>query len=95
MKKKQHKKAALQDNSQKVFTIGELDLTLKIDFRDEDLVIEENQEKTTKNFEDLKELKDLSFIENNKKLLSRIKVTSKNEMFKLLLIGNKNSKKKI
>jgi len=94
MKKKQHKKAALQDNSQKVFTIGELDLTLKIDFRDEDLVIEENQEKTTKNFEDLKELKDLSFIENNKKLLSRIKVTSKNEMFKLLLIGNKNSKKK-
>ena len=42
MKKKQHKKAASQDNSQKVFTMGKLDLTLKIDFRDEDLV--ENNE---------------------------------------------------
>lgn len=44
MKKKQHKKAVPQDNSQKMFTIEELDLTLKIDFRDEDLVVEENQD---------------------------------------------------
>ena len=102
MKKKQHKKVASQDNSQKVFTMGKLDLTLKIDFRDEDLV--ENNEggeepsnqngKTTKNFEDLNAIKDLDFIKNNKKLLNRIKVTSQNEMIKLLLIGNKNSKKK-
>lgn len=53
------------------------------------------KEKTTKNFENLKELKDLSFIENNKKIINRIKVTSINEMFKLLLIENKNSKKNI
>ena len=84
---KQQKMSDKTDKTQKIpllFTIGELDLTLHIDFLDEDLEIK---------FDDLNELKNLSFLEGNKKILNRFKIKSKNELLKLLLIGNRNSEK--
>ena len=83
----QQKMSDKTDKTEKIpllFTIGELDLTLHIDFLDEDLEIK---------FDDLNELKNLSFLDGNKKLLNRFKVKSKNELLKLLLIGNRNSEK--
>ena len=90
-----------------VFTIGELDLTLHIDFRDEDLEIREEgkdnsgqnneQQENDKKYydlEELTELKQLSFLKENKTTLNRFKVKSKNEVLKLFLLGNKNSEKK-
>ena len=82
-----------------VFTFGELDLTLMIDFHEEDLEKKDENEKgqeNTKqyyNIEDLSEIKSLSFLKNNEKVLNRFRVKSKNELIKLLLLGNKNSEK--
>ena len=79
-----------------VFTIGELNLILKIDFRDEDLKIKEKdkQEKNIKEdyykLEDLTELKSLSFLDNNKEVLKRFQLKSNNEILRLLLIGSQN-----
>ena len=102
MKKNQKKQIPM------VFTMGELDLTLKIDFKDEELEIKEensnkddekneskenNKQKNYYNIEDFKALKDISFLDGNKKIISRFVVNSNNELLKLLLIGNKNSEK--
>ena len=82
-----------------VFTIGELNLILKIDFRDEDLKIKEKdkQEKNIKEdyykLEDLTELKSLSFLDNNKEVLKRFQLKSNNEILRLLLIGSQNMEK--
>ena len=82
-----------------VFTMGEFDITLKIDFRDEDLEIKNEEDKKEDgqkyyNLEDLKAIKDLKFIEKNEKIIDKFKVKSKNNMLKLLLIGNQNSNTK-
>ena len=82
-----------------VFTMGEFDITLKIDFRDEDLEIKNEEDKKEDgqkyyNLEDLKAIKDLKFIEKNEKIIDKFKVKSKNNMLKLLLIGNQNSSTK-
>ena len=82
-----------------VFTIGELNIILKIDFRDEDLKIKE-KDKKEKNInvnyyklEDLTELKCLSFLDNNKEVLNRFQLKSNNEILKMLLIGSQNMDK--
>ena len=82
-----------------VFTMGEFDITLKIDFRDEDLEIKNEEDKKEDgqkyyNLEDLKEIKNLKFMEKNDKIIGRFRVKSKNDMLKLLLIGNQNSSTK-
>ena len=95
-----------QEKNPTVFSIGQLDLTLSIDFKDEDLEIKESQnegennqeqnnnQKKYYNIEDFNNIKDLSFLKDNKNALKRFKITSKNEMLKLLLFGNLNREKK-
>ena len=104
MKKNQKK----QEKVPIIFSMGELDLTLKIDFKDEDLEIEDknknredeedgpkekNKEKKYYNIEDFQALKDLAFLEGNRKILKRFIINSNNELLKLLIFGNKNSEK--
>ena len=89
-----------------LFTMGELDLIFRIDFKEEDLEKDTSEsksdEKESKNeitnyykLEEINNLKDLSFIKDNEELWDRIKLRPGNDNIKLLLIGNKNSKKKI
>ena len=78
------------------FTIGELNIILKIDFRDEDLLIKDNSENNEKNYyklEDLTEIKSLSFLHKNENVLKRFQLETANEMLRLLLIGSQNMEK--
>ena len=88
-----------------LFTMGELDLVFRIDFREDDLEKLESENKSGEKeskeennnyykLEDINTLKDLSFIKENEDLWDRIKLKPGNDNIKLLLIGNKNSKKK-
>ena len=95
------------EQSPLLFTMGELDLIFRIDFKEEDLEKEESESKSnekesekekSKNFyklEDINNLKDLSFIKDNEDLWDRIKLKPGNDNIKLLLIGNKNAKTKV
>ena len=89
-----------------LFTMGELDLVFRIDFREDDLEKLESENKSGEKeskeennnyykLEDINTLKDLSFIKENEDLWDRIKLKPGNDNIKLLLIGNKNSKKKV
>ena len=87
-----------------LFTMGELDLIFRIDFKEEDLEKEETESKSGEKesnkdnyykLEDINTLKDLSFIKDNEDLWDRIKLKPGNDNIKLLLIGNKNAKKKV
>ena len=95
MKKKTKQKQKPIKEQAPVFTIGELDLILKIDFRDQDLE-KKDQEKTENKddkyykLEDLTDIKSLSFLHKNEEVLKRFQVQSKNEILRLLLIGNQN-----
>ena len=103
---KQHNQSQ-NDPSPLLFTMGELDLIFRIDFKEEDLEKEEtesksnekesNKEKSSNYYklEDINDLKDLSFIKDNEDLWDRIKLKSGNDNIKLLLIGNKNAKTKV
>ena len=105
MPKKFGKKQQEVEQVPLLFTMGELDLIFRIDFQEEDLEKEESQSKSKDKesnkgkseyykFEDINSLKDLSFIKDNDDLIDRIKLKPGNESMKLLLIGNKNAKKK-
>ena len=94
------------ENTPILFTMGELDLIFRIDFKEEDLEKEEseskNNEKESKEeksnyykLEDINTLKDLSFIKDNEDLWDRIKLKPGNDNIKLFLIGSKNTKKKV
>ena len=90
-----------------LFTMGELDLIFRIDFKEYDLEKEESESKSNEKesnkesstnyykLEDINTLKDLSFIKDNEDLWDRIKLKSGNDNIKLLLIGNKNAKTKV
>ena len=98
MKKNQQKQKA-QGGGTPLFIMGELDLLLKIDFKDEDLeVVNENAEEGEKytklDLDELTEIKSLKFLEKNEKVIDRFQVKPKNEMLKLLLVGNMNSSPK-
>ena len=83
-----------------LFTIGELNIILKIDFHDEDLEIKdqgnkENQ-KNEKNYyklEDLKDIKSLSFLHKKEEILNRFHLKTNNEFLRLLIIGSQNMEK--
>ena len=74
-----------------------MDLIFKIEFKKDDL---EKTEKSNDNeteyykLEEINELKDLSFLHDNEELWDKIQLKSVNEALKILLIGNKNFKKK-
>ena len=80
----------------------ELFVLLKIDFKDEDLEIKPEDDSSIKKggpkkyykFRHLNEISSLSFLQNNNDIINRIQLTSKKELIKLLLIGNRNSEKK-
>lgn len=106
MPKKFGKKQQEVEQVPLLFTMGELDLIFRIDFQEEDLEKEESQSKSKDKesnkgkseyykFEDINSLKDLSFIKDNDDLIDRIKLKPGNESMKLLLIGNKNAKKRV
>jgi hypothetical protein len=95
-------KHAKEANSQ-LFAMGELDLIFKIDFKKDDLKIEpsssSNEDSSESKseyytFEDINELKDLSFLEEKEDLWDKFQLRPGNENLKILLMGNKNTKKK-
>ena len=85
-----------------ILVLSELDIILKIDFKDEDLEIKPEDDSSIKKggpkkyykFRHLNEISSLSFLQNNNDIINRIQLTSKKELIKLLLIGNRNSEKK-
>ena len=80
----------------KILVLGEFDITLKIDFKEEDLEMkseEGNENIIHKKYYKLKYLNDissLSFIHKNENLIKHIQLSSKNELIKQLIIGNLN-----
>ena len=79
-----------------ILVLGELDITLKIDFYDEDLEMKFETEKISnkRHYYELKDISDissLSFIQYNENLINRIQFSSNNDLIKLLMIGNLNS----
>ena len=79
-----------------ILVLGELDITLKINFLDEDLQIKSEYEKISNKkhccqLKDLSDISSLSFIQYNKELINRIQFSSNNDLIKLLMIGNLNS----
>ena len=85
------------EKESQILVLGELDITLKIDFSEEDLEIKSKEEKNLKKYHKLKNLYDissLSFIHKNEEIIKHIKFSSKNEIIKLLMIGNLNSENK-
>mgnify|MGYP006873043318 FL=1 len=98
MKKHQQKQKG-QGGGTPLFIMAELDLVLKIDFKDEDLeVANENGEEGEKfnklDLDELTEIKSLKFLQKNDKIIDRFQVKPKNEMLKQLIIGNMNSSQK-
>ena len=91
------KKSQKSSKENPTFTIGELNIILKIDFRDEDLEIKDNSgndsEKQYYKLEELTKIKSLSFLHKNEETLNRFHLETSNEMLKLLLIGSKNMEK--
>ena len=73
------------DSTYHLFTMGELDLIFKIQFKDEDLEKSESNESNNKTehykLEDLNELKDLAFLGENEEIWEKIKVEPANENF--------------
>ena len=100
--KKQNKSKKLEDSHPHLLTFGELDLIFKIEFKKDDLEKSESSDKETSNneteyykLEDLNELKDLKFLQDNEELWDKIQLKPGNETLKVLLIGNKNCKKSV
>ena len=80
-----------------ILALGELNITLKIDFKDEDLLKEQEEKTGQKKYYKLRHLTDLSslsFLHKREDILKRFKLSSNNETIKLLLIGNQNIEKK-
>ena len=85
-----------------ILALGELDITLKIDFKEEDLEIKSDEDNKNKGnsihkkyykLRNLYEISSLSFLHKNDDVIKRIQLSSKNELIKLLMIGNLNSEK--
>ena len=79
-----------------ILVLDELDITLKINFLDEDLQIKSEYEKISNKkhccqLKDISDISSLSSIQYNKELINRIQFSSNNELIKLLMIGNLNS----
>ena len=89
----------MKKESKKILVLGKLDIILKIDFREEDLLIkneDDDEERKNKRYYKLKNLSEISslfFIHKNEEIMKRIQLTSKNNLIKLLIIGNLNSDK--
>ena len=70
-----------------ILVLGELDIILKIDFKDEDLEIKPEDDSSIKKggpkkyykFRHLNEISSLSFLQNNNDIINRIQLTSKKE----------------
>ena len=84
-----------------LFSIGEINLIFRINFTDKDLEKAKskfyNGKKTNESYykiENIKTLKDLSFISNKKEIINNIILKPNNPLTKQLLYGNKISKKK-
>ena len=96
MKSDKNKKGKKKDTKQKqkdesqisgmTFAMGPLDLIFEITLDEKDL--------GDKKIEDLKSLKDISFIKDKKEILNTIKLKPNNEFVKQVLLGNIISKKK-
>ena len=98
-KKTNKSKQGSGEQSSTLFTMGELDLTLKIEFKKDDLERSESSSDKESNkepykLEELKELKDLSFLSDNEELWEKIQIKAGNENINSILLGNKNTKKR-
>jgi hypothetical protein len=76
-----------------IFAFGQLDLIFIIDFTPQDLIQMVDGNKVEVKLDDNTELPDLSFIENNDDLISRIKLNSNNESLSQFILMNQASKK--
>ena len=101
-KKEPNKTRRNEELVPQLFTMGELDLIFKIEFKKEDLEKSESQssDKESNNeieyykLEDLNELKDLSFLADREEIWDKIQLKPGNETLNLLITGSKNNKKK-
>ena len=87
------KKIQKQEKEYQILVLGELDIILKIDFKDEDLEIKSEEGKISKKYYKLKNLNEISsllFLHKKDEIIKRIQLCSKNELIKLLIIGNTN-----
>ena len=97
--KKQNRAKKAEESIPNLLSIGELDLIFKIEFKKEDL--EKSESKSSSEgkteyyeLEEINELKDLSFLQENEDLWDKFQLKGGNETINSLLIGNKNNKKK-
>ena len=75
-----------------MFTIGKLNLTFIIEFNDKDLIERKDGKKINHSINNIKTVKDLEFIKDNKELINRIKLESEDDSIKQLIMLNKVSK---
>ena len=74
-----------------MFTFGKLNLTFIIEFNANDLIETKDGQKIEHSIRDIKTVRDLEFIKDNKKLINRIKLKSEDESINELLLLNKVS----
>ena len=107
MKQDKNKKGKKKDTKQKqseepqfsgfTLAMGQLDLIMEINFKDEDLLNPNSSQDDDKylNIENFESIKDLSFLKDKKEdFLNTIKIKPNNNCVKQLLLGNIISKKK-
>ena len=107
MKQDKNKKGKKKDTKQKqneepqfsgfTLAMGQMDLIMEINFKDEDLLNPNSSSDDDKylNIENFESIKDLSFLQDKKEdFLNTIKIKPNNNFVKQLLLGNIISKKK-
>ena len=75
-----------------MFAIGKLNLTFIIEFNSKDLIETKDGKKIEHSINNIKAVKDLEFIKDNKELINRIKLESEDDSIQELIMLNKVSK---
>lgn len=74
-----------------MFSIGKLNLTLIIEFNAKDLIETKDGQKIVHSINNIKSVKDLEFIKDNRELINRIKLKSEDDSIDELIMLNKVS----
>lgn len=90
--KKVNKEKSSDSSKCNIITIGKLNLSFIIEFNDKDLIEMKDGKKIEHSINDIKTVKDLEFIKDNKDLINRIKLKSEDESISELILLNRVSK---
>ena len=88
-KKQQHNNTKSDNPKFNVFAFGRLELTVIIEFNDNDLIDKKGNKIKLENINDVNQLE---FIKDNKDLINRIKLESENDFIKQFILLSKTSK---